>query len=316
MSGMNSRQAQVIDPILSTQSRGYTNQEFIGTRLLPWADIPNRSMKVIRFGKDSFRRYIDTRRAPGAATRRLTFGYESDPVALKQEALEAVVPDEIGADARSVPGIDLAAVSIRGVQDIVALGREVEIATLVRSASTYAAGNKTDLSGGSKKKWSVADSDPAEDVRAAREAVRRKIGRYPNVMTLGPDVFNALSKHSAIREQFKYTSSESLTEAMLAKYFGLDEILVGKAVALAEGAADNAAAGDVWGKDAVLAYVPRGEGNFLIPAFGYTYRLSGFPIVEQPYHERNIKSWVYPVTEEYRPYVTGAEGGYLIQNAA
>lgn len=63
MTALNTRQAQVIDPILSTQARGYTNQDFIGTRILPYADIPNRSMKVIRFGKDAFRRYMDTRRA-------------------------------------------------------------------------------------------------------------------------------------------------------------------------------------------------------------------------------------------------------------
>lgn len=316
MSGLNSRQAQVIDPILSTQSRGYTNQEFIGTRLLPWADIPHRSVKVIRFGKTAFRQYIDTRRAPGAATRRLTFGYESDPVALKQEAMEAVVPDEIGGDARGVPGIDLAAVSVRGVQDIIALGREVEIANLVRNAAIYTAGNKTDLSGGGKKKWTAADSDPGADIRAARDAVRRQIGRYPNVLAIGPDVFNALVAHEGIQERFKYTSSDSITAALLAKYFDLDEVIIGKAVALPEGANDKTPAQDVWGKDAVLAYVPRGEGNFLVPAFGYTYRLSGYPLVEQPYHERNVKSWVYPVTEEFRPYVTGAEGGYLIQNAA
>lgn len=316
MSQLNSRQAQVIDPILSTQSRGYTNQEFIGTRLLPWADIPNRSMRVIRFGRDAFRRYVDTRRAPGAATRRLTFGFESDPIALKQEAVEATVPDEIGADASSVPGIDLAAVSIRGVQDIIGLGREVEIANLVRSPAIYAAGNRADLSAGGKKKWTAADSDPGADIRAARDAVRRQIGRYPNVLAIGPDVYNALVAHEGIQERFKYTSSESLTPVLLAKYFDLDEVIVGKAVALPEGANDKTPANDVWGKDAILAYVPRGEGNFLVPAYGYTYRLSGYPLVEQPYYERPVKSWVYPVTEEYRPYVTGAEGGFLFQNAA
>jgi len=310
---MNSRQAQVIDPILSTQARGYTNAEFVGTRLLPWADIPNRSMKVIKFGKEAFRRYIDTRRAPGAETRRIQVGYAADPVALKQEALEALVPDEIGADAAAVPGIDLASVSINQVQDIVGLGREVEIATMARAPATYGAGNKMTLAGSDQ--WSHADSNPKADVKEAREAVRRMIGRYPNVMVIGPAAFNALDDHPKLMEKFKYTSSDSITEAMLAKYFSLDEVIVGKAVALAEGASDDDPADDVWGNDAILAYVPRG-GSFNVPAFGYTYRLSGYPAVEQPYYERNRKSWIYPVTEEYRPYVTGAEGGFLIQAAA
>lgn len=309
---MNSRQAQVIDPILSTQSRGYANPEFIGCRLLPYADLPSRSMKVIRFGKDAFRRYVDSRRAPGGPTKRLQFGYESDPVALKQEALEALVPDEISAGAQ-VPGIDLAAISIQQTQDVIALGREVEIATLVRDAGKYDANHKVTLSG--TDRWTDPDSDPAGDVKAGREAVRRSIGRYPNVLTLGPSVFNAVTEHAAVKDRFKYTSSESITEAMLARYFGVDEVLVGKAVALPDTAADTDLADDVWGNDALLTYRPAGS-NLLVPAFGYTYRLQGYPAVEQPYYERNVKSWVYPVTEEFRPYVTGAEGGFLIRGAA
>ncbi|MDR6952672.1 hypothetical protein J2X65_002031 [Ancylobacter sp. 3268] len=312
MSAMNTRQAQVIDPILSTHARGYTNQEFIAHRVLPFADIPDRSMKVIRFGKDSFRRYMDTRRAPGAQTKRVQFGYASDPVALTQEALEALVPDEVGSSAARVPGINLAQISTNAVQDIIALGREVEVATLVRNPAIYDANHKVALAG--TDKWSDPDSDPAADVTAGREAVRRSIGRYPNKMTIGPDVRNALSRHPKITERFKYTSSESITEAMLAKYFDLDEVIVGKAVALPETAPDTAQAEDVWGKDALLHYT---AGNsFMIPSYGYIYRLSGYPLVEQPYYERGNKSWVYPVTEEYRPYVTGAEGGFLFQGAA
>ncbi|HEY9212067.1 MAG TPA: hypothetical protein VIQ29_04340 [Ancylobacter sp.] len=311
MPAMNSRQAQVIDPILSTQARGYTNQEFIGHRILPFADIPNRSMKVIKFGKDAFRRYLNTRRAPGAATQRVQFGYASDPVSLRQEALEALVPDEIGGDAARVPGIDLASVSINAVQDIIALGREVEVASIVRNPALYDGNHKVALAGSDK--FSDPDSDPAAIIREGRESVRRSIGRYPNVLAIAPSVFNVLSDHPKIKERFKYTSSESITEAMLAKYFDLDEVIVGKAVALAEGAADTDQADDVWGDDALLFY--RAGTSFLVPSFGFIYRLKGYPLVEQPYYERPVKSWVYPLTEEYRPYVTGAEGGFLIQGA-
>ena len=46
----------------------------------------------------------------------------------------------------------------------------------------------------------------------------------------------------------------------------LSHVMAAKAVALAENAPDNALAGDVWGDDALLAYVPKG-GNYLVPAF-------------------------------------------------
>lgn len=310
---MTNRQAQVIDPVLTNHARGYTNQELIGTSLLPFVDIPNRSMKVIRFGKDAFRRALNTRRSPGSQTRRVQFGYESDPIALNQESLEAQVPYELQQDASKVPGIDLAKPSIRSVQDIVALGREVEIANLVRNPALYSSNNKTILTGGDK--WSADTSKPKNDIKEAREAIRRMIGRYPNVLVLGPNAFNALDDHPAIKEKFKYTSSESITSVMLAKYFDIETVLVGKAVALDENAKDSEPASDVWGDDAILAYVPKGT-NYMIPSFGYTYRLSGYPIVETPYDERSSKSWIYPYTEEYRAYVTGAEGGFLFGKVA
>ncbi|CAA0086925.1 Uncharacterised protein [Starkeya nomas] len=313
MSAMNSRQAQVIDPILTTQARGYTNAEFIAHRVLPFSDIPNRSMRAIKFGKESFRRY-NTRRAPGAETQRVQFGYAADPVSMKQEALEALVPDEIRADASGVPGIDLASISINAVQDIIGLGREADTAALVLNAANYDNNHKLALAG--TDKWTDPDSDPGAAIRAARENIRRSIGRYPTVLSIGADVFGGLTAHPKVKEQFKYTSSESVTAAMLARYFDLEEVIVGKAVVLSDTAADTDLADDVWGHDALLFYRAPAGSNFMIPAFGYTYRLSGYPLVEQPYYERSRKSWIYPITEEFQPQLTGSEGGFLFKGAA
>ena len=148
-------------------------------------------------------------------------------------------------------------------------------------------------------------SMPSMD-RPAR-AIRRKIGRYPNMLELGALPFRSLRRHPKIKEQFKYVSAESVTTAMLAQYFDIEMVVVGRAVYLPENANDDADAQDVWGDDAVLCYKPT-QTSFRVPAFGYTYRLSGYPLVEAPYYERNRKSWVYPVTEEYRPYVSRCRG--------
>lgn len=309
---MNTAQARVIDPILTNHARGYSNAEMIGHMILPVVPVPVRGIRVIKFGKEAFRRY-NTRRAPGSAVGRIQYGYASDAVALHQDALEAIVPWEHQQDASVVPGIDLAQGSVEMVLDAIALGREVEVATKVRNAATYAASNKVALSG--TDLWTDPASKPAEVINEAREQIRRRTGRYPNTLTLGAPVFNALSGHAGIKEQFKYTSSASITTDMLAAYFGIDRVLVGKAVVLPEGADDDTDAEDVWGNDAVLTYTPTGR-DYRVPAYGYIYRLNGHPLVETPYRENAIKSWVYPVTEDWSPEVTGADAGYLIQNAA
>ncbi|MDZ7822982.1 MAG: major capsid protein [Ahrensia sp.] len=231
-----------------------------------------------------------------------------------QDSLEAIVPYEHQQEAENVPGIDLAANAIKMVLDVVELGHEVASANLARDAANYGSDNKLALAGTSK--WSDPNSDPAKAIKDANEQIRRKTGRYANTLALGPDVATALKTHPKIKDNFKYTSSESITTDMLAKFFELDKVVIGKAVYLPEEAPEDALANDVWGDDAILAFVPNDTtGNFQVPSFGYQYELNGYPQVEQPYTERNIKSWVYPTTTERRAYLTGADAGFLFKAA-
>lgn len=312
MPTMNTRLAAVVDPILSTYARGYRNSEFVASALFPRVTVPNRSMRVIRFGKEAFR-MLNTRRAPGADKRRIQYGYASDPISLVQDALEGVVPIEHQQEAEAVPGVDLGKGAINMALNIVDLGLEYDSAQLARNAANYGANNKLVLAGTAR--WTNAASTPQADMDAGKEAVRRMIGRYPNTLVLGPSAFGALKRHAAVKDQFKYTSRESITAEMLAAYFDLSKVVVGKGVFLPETAAETDVASDIWGDDAVLAYVPQAGDTYQEPSYGYTYELSGYPMVEAPYYERSNNSWIYPTTTERRPYLTGAEGGFLFQGA-
>lgn len=309
---LNQRTAAVIDPILSTHARGYRNSTFIASTLFPRVSIPNRSMRVIKFGKEAFR-MLNTRRAPGADKKRIQYGYASDPVSLVQDALEGVVPVEHQEEAESVPGIDLGAGAVNMVLDAIDLNLEYESAQIARTAATYDANHKLALVGADR--WTDPASDPKADFDAGKEAIRRSIGRYPNTVVFGPNAGNALKNHPKIKEQFKYTSKDSITVDMIAAYLDIKKVVIGAAVFLPETADDSALANDVWGDDAILAYVPETGDNFQVPSFGYTYELRGYPQVEQPYFERSNDSWIYPTKVERRAILTGAEGGFLFQNA-
>jgi hypothetical protein len=312
MPAMNTSQAALVDAVLTTHARGYRNPMFVFDRIAPNADVPSRSSRQLKFDKSSFRR-LNTRRAPGAPMLTVQYGYAADPVSLAQDALQAVVPDEISEEARRVPGVDIAALSVNMVLDQLDLGHEIDVATMVRNAANYSVNNKLTLTGADK--WSDPTSNPGEDIRAAKEAIRAATGATPTRMVLGPAVYNALAEHPKLIERFKYTSADSITTAMMAKLFELDEVVVGKAVYLPDGVADTAPATDIWGNDAVLAHVPNGS-NWMVPAFAYTYRLKGYPTVSQPYYEKGRLSWLYPMVVERRPYIVGADAGFLIQGAA
>ncbi len=311
MAPINTRQAAVVDPILSTHARGYRNAEFISTALFPRATVPNRAMRQLKFGKEGFR-LLNTRRAPGSNVRRIQYGYAAEPISLVQDSLEGVVPIEHQQEAESVPGFDLAQGAINMVLDSIDLGLEHECATMARNAANYAASNKVVLT--TTARWTQGASTPIDDIKEGNEAIRRQTGRYANTLVLGPNAKNALTRHASIKEQFKYTSAQSITLAMLAALLELENVVCGKAVYLPETAAETAPATDVWGDDAILAYVPKG-GNYQVPSYGYTYELAGYPQVNQPYYSNETKSWIYPTTAERRPYILGADAGFLFQNA-
>lgn len=312
MPQLSTAAARVIDPVLSTIAQGYRNAEYVGSALFPTVPVGQRGGKIITFGKEDFMLY-NTARTPGAATRRVQYGYSGNSYALESHSLEGLVPIEIQQEAQAVPGIDLAQGAVRRTQNIVALRLEQAQATLATTAGNYGASNKITLSGTSQ--WSDQTSnvsDPVKDVEAAKEAIRRATGRRPNTVVLGAAVLAMLNTHPKIIERIKYTGRDTPTLELLASLFGVKQVLSGDAIV--SDAAGNIS--DVWGKNVVVAYTELGAlADAGLPTFGYTYRLTGYPLVEAPYMERNTKSWVYPVTDEVAPVIAGAGAGYLISAA-
>jgi hypothetical protein len=129
-------------------------------------------------------------------------------------------------------------------------------------------------------------------------------------MVIGKPVFKALKNHPKIVERFKYTSSESITADMLAGLFDLEELAVGKATYF-DGTDEDGSFKDIWSNKATLAYVPANAEGMEEPSFGYTYTLSGHPFVEKPEWRGGKKSWIYGVSYEREPVVTGIASGFL-----
>ncbi|HEY0064718.1 MAG TPA: major capsid protein [Telluria sp.] len=311
MPQMNNSQARMVDPVLTSAAQGYTNNDFVGMALFPAVPVAARGGKITQFGKEDFMLYA-TGRSPGENTKRVTFGYAGLPYSLESHSLEGLLPIETAQEAETVPGIDMSTITIRGTQNIIGLRLEKQQADVARNAAAYAAGNKITLAGTSQWSDFTGTSDPVAVIEAGKEAVRKKVGKRANTAIIGAAVFSALKQHPKILDRMKYTGRDVATAELLASFFDLDRVLVGDAVY----ANDDGEFADVWGKDVVLAYTEVGtQKDKGKPSYGYTYQLGGYPVVEQPYYDRNTKSWVFPVTDEVMPVIAGADSGYLIQNA-
>lgn len=304
-------QARVIDPILSAVARGYRSPKArIADLLFPIVPVGQRAGRIIAFGPDDFK-LVSTKRAPGANTKRVQYGYASDPYSLVDHRLEGGVPVELQEEAQAVPGIDLISTAVQRVQNTMALEREYIAAQLARNAANYPSGNKVALSGTSR--WSDPTSDPFTDIMDAKEVIRSKTGEKPNVLTLAPKVMTALRTHPKVLDRLSTASDRPpATIQQLQALFELQQVVEAESIYH-----DGTQFQDVWGKDAILAFTtPASMQEMGAPNFGYTYQLTGRPAVEEGYFDNNSNTWYYPVSDACQPVFAGPTAGFLFADAA
>lgn len=311
MPQMTPGQARVQDPILTEVARGYRSPKAaVANVLFPIVTVGARAGRILAFGPDDFK-LVNTARAPGAATKRVQFGYSADNFSLVDHRLEGSVPVELQEEAQAVPGIDLSSNAVRRVQNVMALEREKKAADLARDASKYANTNKITL--GSGEQWNNPASDPFTDIMDAKEVIRGQVGERPNVLELGPKVLTALRSHPKVLDRLSTASDRPpATLQQLQALFELSQIISGEAVYH-----DGTKFQDVWGNDAILAFTtPASMQEMGSPNYGYTYQLTGRPSVEEGYYDENTNTWYYPTTDAYQPVFAGPSAGFIFKSAA
>jgi len=248
----------------------------------------------------------------------MQMGYLGRPFALLQDSLEALVPREYLRDASIVPGIDLATRAVMLTMRSLQLQLEVDQAALALDTTKYATGSYANVTGANQwdnKTGQVSNANPLEQIDAGREKIRSLTGIYPNVLVLSAKAFNAAKNNTNVIARLQYNANVSpdattITPQMLAGLFNVEKVVVGRAIYFNDSGASST---DIWGSDALLAYVPQQSLGIEEPSFGYTYTMQGNPMVEQPYFDNNSKSWVYGVNYERAPVLSGIASGYLMK---
>ncbi len=306
---MSTAQARVVDPVLSTAARGYRHAPHIAAEIAPRVYSDLRGGQRIEFDRTSFRR-INTRRAPGAKTERIQFGYEGEKFAVAQHRLMGLSPVELAQEAMREPGVDLGQHTVSGVQQLISLEREIETAELVTAAASYAPGHVVTVAPGDAR-WDSDDSNPTAAILKGVETVRAAIGLRPNLVAMGGSVYSVVRAHKLTLQQIRYAGEgkQIADKKDLARLWDVEKVAVGDAITVDE--AGNPS--DVWGKHVVICYTRPGTLARTEPTFAYTYTLTGTPFVEQPYYDRDVNSWLYPVCEEYTAEVVGRDAGYLLR---
>jgi len=306
------------NPILTNLLLGMGQGTMVAESLFPRLPQALSSVTLAQLGDERFRRY-NTRRAPGAATKRVNIKYEGKVYAVEQHAIEVPIPREFLREAdesrRLNVGnyLDISRIAMVTASDILSLGYELDVADVATDPASYASGHNQALAGGTK--WSAATGTPVTDIRAASDVIRKKIGKRPNTLVLSADAHGALILNAEVKSYLPHTQTGPATNEQLKTILEVKNIVVGDAVWVDEKDTGR----DVWGNNAILAYAPQIGGNgadisLAEPAFGFTNVIEGHPFAETPYYENGLKSWIYGATYERRANVAYNTAAFLFTN--
>lgn len=257
-----------LNPILTGVANGFMRARdgFVGGRLFPAFGSALQSAAYYLFTAAELAQTASLgKRAPGTPYARVKRTLSNDKFACENYGLEAPVPDEDRKKYASYFDSDIAAV--RQIVDSLMINHEQRVYTKVTDASVPTAALLVP--------WNAGNSNPRQDVDAAREQIRQNIGLLPNLMVISQPILNVLAIHPKLTELFKFTRPGVLNEDILAAYFGVDQVAVAKNVIATNNEGQAFTPADIWGNLCCLAHVNDAQ-DLMVPSFGRTFYWTAF----------------------------------------
>ena len=258
-----------VDAILTNISTAYMQQakNFIATRVFPIVPVSKQSDKFFTYTKndwfrDEAQRRADATESAGGGYNLSTDSYQADVYAFHKD-----IGDQTRANADAPINVDREAVEF--VTSRLLLKMETQFVANYFTTSVWG----TDVT--PTNLWSnYATSDPISDIETGKRAILSVTGYEPNTLVLGYDVFTSLKNHPDLVDRIKYTSSQIITEELLASLFDVPRVMVAKAVKATNNEGAAGAYAFTHGKHALLTYSAPSAG-LLQPSGGYIMSWTG-----------------------------------------
>lgn len=256
-----------VDTALSEIAIAYKTKDFIADQVFPLVDVDKQSDKYYVWDKGSWLSNQVEKRTPGDTYPEGRIKLSTDEFYCDIYHLGYAIPDEDVKNADQA--VQLEQTGAEWLAHQFMQKREIELASAIMGNSIW----DNDLDGGTDfTKWDDYDnSDPIDDIDTYCDTIQQNTGVRPNTLVMGRQVFSKLRRHPLLLDIFKYTGRGILTIDQVKDALDVEMLLVGGAIQRTsnEGAA-TAVQSFIWGKDALLLYVPP-RPALREPSAGYTF---------------------------------------------
>jgi hypothetical protein len=326
-----------VDPILTSLSVGYPDQDLFGLSIFPETPVRTQSGQYRVFDRSDWV-FFDDRREPGTVANEVAGRkWSYDTFFTKEHSLQAAVVDEerqeltslggladptFGGDLQINPEADATLLITRAIR----LKHEKRVADATRLAANYPAGSTVTLA--ANQMWdnytfvTAGDpysivSNPVGDIMAGMRKVWSLTGRYPNTLVIPTMGMSYIENHPRIVGRF---INFSLTEPdAFRRLTGFEGTIL--PVNSVYNAANNyeatEAITDLWGKDVWLGIVDPQMGQ-KTKTFGKTFAQvypSGDTRPTDRWREPARKADIVRSSWKYDLKIVSSSAGYLIKTA-
>lgn len=260
------------DAILTNVSVAYIQDQdqYISTKVFPIVGVDKQSDRYYVMPKEAWLRDEAQKRADN--TESVGSGYElsSDTYFAEVWAFHRDLGYQLRANADAA--MNLESNATRFVTQRLLLRQEVQWVTDFFTTGIWG----TDQA--PVNQWSdYTLSDPLEDIEAGKEAVSSVTGFEPNTLVLGKQVVRRLRNHPDIRDRvggLAGNGGKQVSLEQIATLFEVDRVFVNSAIKATNKKGATPAYSYIYGKHALLCYVPDSPG-LEVPSAGYTFSWNG-----------------------------------------
>ena len=291
-------------------------ENFVAGQVFPTVPVAKQSDIYYVWDRNNF--YLDQMEKRGPATESAGGGVEltTDSYRCDVWALHKDIDDQTRANSDTVISPDRTATNYLTQQGLIRKDKQWAADYFVTGIWTNEDAGGTDFT-----QWDDAASDPEKDIAEGGKTMLQNTGYEPNVLVVSYGIHLALKRHPLVKDRFKYTSSESITAAMLAQFFEIERYVVAKSVNAtnAEGAATDTY-DFILGDHALLAHAAPSPG-IEIPSAGYNFVWSGLTgmndlgLTMSSFRLQKIKSDRLEIEMAFDMKLVAADLGFFFLNA-
>ena len=296
-----------VDRPLTNISIGYRSQGNIAEELFPVVPVAKESDLYYVFDKAAAMRVPQTLRANGAEANEDNLVLSTASYRIQEHALKDIITKRHRDNAD--PGINLEVSTVEDLSDKLLRQRERDAAAIF---SDGAWANESSVAATAHWGLQTTVSNPILVADSAASVININCGRLPNTCVMNDRAFRAVKEHLSVVDRIKYTSSDSVSEGLVARLFGVEKLLVARSSI--NTAAENLAAAmaNTWTDLAWFGYVSRSPG-LKDPSALYCFKKDGGATVKRFMDEPRNGEW-FEVSHMYAHVTPATDAGYLVVN--